>query len=193
MDPYLNPRNVSYQRKVRAITIFGAAVREGMYGNGKQVARGTVSKAISAIGQEIGMAGDCEENPLKIPGTDDFLLPIHQMLEGFGNDDPACVKKLPVEVDIPEELVKMAQNEFSSWKERRVADLALVAFYYLLRVGEYTSTHRNSKGGKKKRTNKHKKKKTVNFRVCDVSFFEKDKYGRLQMLPADARQQETSC
>ena len=188
VDPYLDPRKVSYQLKVRALTIFGAAVREGMYGQGKQVARGTVSKAISAIGQEICMAGDCGENPVKIPGTDDFLLPIQQMLEGFGNDDPACTKKLPVEVDIPEELVKMAQNEYSSWKERRVADLALVMFYYLLRVGEYTSTHRNSRGGKKKkRTNKHKKKKTVNFRVCDVSFFKKDRDGRLRMLSADAR------
>ena len=97
------------------------------------------------------------------------------------------MKKLPVEVDIPEELVKMAQNEHSSLKERRVANLTLVAFYYLLRVGEYTSTHRNSRGGKKKkRTNKHKKKKTVNFRVCDVSFFKKDRSGRLRRLREDA-------
>ena len=97
------------------------------------------------------------------------------------------MKKLPVEVDIPEELVKMAQNEHSSLKERRVVELTLVAFYYLLRVGEYTSTHRNSKGGKKKKqTNKYKKKKTVNFRVCDVSFFKKDRFGRLRRLQDDA-------
>ena len=65
--------------------------------------------------------------------------------------------------------------------------MTLVAFYYLLRVGEYTSTHRNSKGEKKKkRTNKHKKKKTVNFRVCDVSFFKEDRFGRLRRLQDDA-------
>ena len=30
VDPYLDPRKVPYQLKVRALTIFGAGVREGM-------------------------------------------------------------------------------------------------------------------------------------------------------------------
>ena len=51
-----------------------------MYGKDKQVARGTVSNAISAIGEEICMAGDREENPVKIPGSNEGLLPIQEML-----------------------------------------------------------------------------------------------------------------
>lgn len=188
LDPYLDPGKVTYNERVRALTIFGAAVRQGLYGNCQQTASGTVSTAISAVGQEIAMAGGSDFNPVKISGTNKFLHPIDRMLKGFRNEDPATVKKLPIEVDVPELLVKCAAKEGATAQEKRVADLTLVAFYYLLRVGEYTSRYRNSKektnrgrSGKKKR-----KKKTVNFRVSDVTFFKKDGRGRLRQLPSDA-------
>ena len=188
LDPYLDPRAVSYNERVRALTIFGAAVRQGLYGNGKQTASGTVSTAISAIGQEIAMAGGSDFNPVKISGTDKFLHPIDRMLKGFKNDDPATVKKLPIEVDVAEYLVDGAADEVATARERRVADLTLVAFYYLLRVGEYTSRYRNSKERPTKSTSRRKrrKKKTVNFRVSDVTFFKKDGGGRLRQLPPNA-------
>ena len=44
---------------------------------------------------------------------------------------------LPVEADVPEYLVKQALTKSSTDKEQAVADLMLIAFYYLLRVGEY--------------------------------------------------------
>ena len=53
-------------------------------------------------------------------------------------------------------------------KARRIGALILIAFYYLLRVGEYTC---------RKRNNRERTKKTVNFRLCDVAFFKRDEGG----------------
>jgi hypothetical protein len=51
-----------------------------------------------------------------------------------------------------------------SIKEQAVGDLALNAFYYLLRVGEYTVKEKQNKS-----------KQTVQFKLEDVSCFKKNK------------------
>ena len=45
---------------------------------------------------------------------------------------------LPVESDVPELLVKMGYGKSGTAHTRAVGDLALIAFYYLLRIGKYT-------------------------------------------------------
>ena len=42
------------------------------------------------------------KNPLKIGDTDRYIPPIANMLIGFGNEDPATEKKMPVDVDVVE-------------------------------------------------------------------------------------------
>ncbi len=51
----------------------------------------------------------------------------------------------------------------------------MIAFYYLLRIGEYTTkgTRNNSK-------------QTQEFKMGDITFFRKDKQGNLCCLPRDA-------
>jgi hypothetical protein len=51
----------------------------------------------------------------------------------------------------------------------------MIAFYYLLRVGEYTI-----KGSR------NNTKQTVQFKYEDVSFFKKNSHGQLRCLPQDA-------
>jgi hypothetical protein len=46
-------------------------------------------------------------------------------------------KKLPVQLDIPELLVMNAYSSNETQKSKATADLAMIAFYYLLRVVEY--------------------------------------------------------
>ncbi len=53
--------------------------------------------------------------------------------------------------------------------------MILVAFYYLLRIGEYTSK------GKRNNT-----KQTVQFKFEDVTFFKKNRLGQLRCLPHGA-------
>ena len=93
------------------------------------------------------------------------------MCEGWKKDDPPTIKKLPIAIDIPELLSAVGHMKDANQLDRAVGDLALIAFYYLLRVGEYTiKGHRNHT------------KQTVQFRVQDVTFFRRDANGTLRQL-----------
>jgi hypothetical protein len=51
---------------------------------------------------------------------------------------PAHLKKIPVQLDILELLVTTAYQPGTAEVQRTTADLTMIAFYYLLQVGEYT-------------------------------------------------------
>ena len=103
------------------------------------------------------------------------------MIKGFADEDPPTEKKLPVDIDVVEECCKWGNRPGATAMERRIGDLILIAFYYLLRVGEYTCRLRNSR---------ERTKKTVNFRLCDVAFFKRDKGGRLRIMPHNVSPEE---
>ena len=94
-------------------------------------------------------------------------------------EDPPTSKKLPVEVDVPEEVAKLGARPDAAEHTRAVGDLSLIAFYFLLRVGEYTV-----KG------TRNESKQTEQFKLKDVTFFRKDKTGRLRQLPRDASESD---
>jgi hypothetical protein len=80
---------------------------------------------------------------------------------------------LPVEADVVELLVDWGQRKGASTLMQATADLCFIApFFFLLRVGEYTC-----KGSR------NETKQTIQFRMKDVTFFKKDKAGRLRQLP----------
>ena len=109
-------------------------------------------------------------------GAQDKLVPrISQMLRGFKKDDPPTMKKLPIEVDIPEYISLCSLRPAAAEQTRATADLILIAFYYLLRAGEYTVK------GKRNNT-----KQTIQFQVKHITFFAHDSTGRLQQLPRTA-------
>ena len=85
------------------------------------------------------------------------------MLDGWTDKDPPTVKKLPIEVDIPEYIANNAHLPNTAPGEQAIGDLILIAFYYLLRVGEYTS-----------KASRAHTKRTIQFKVEDVTFFRKD-------------------
>ena len=82
---------------------------------------------------------------------------------------------LPVESDVPEWLVTLGRGSAATDLDRAMGDLVMVAFYYLLRVGEYTI-----KG------TRNDTKQTVQFKLEDVSFFKKNTAGKLCCLPRNA-------
>jgi hypothetical protein len=89
---------------------------------------------------------------------------VGQISEGV----PPTRKKLPVQADIPELLVETAYQLGKPAQQQATADLTMIAFYYLLRAGEYTiKGSRNST------------KQTVQFKYEDVSFFKKNTRGQL--------------
>lgn len=100
------------------------------------------------------------------------------MFEGMRKDDPATTKQLPVEADVPELLVKRGLRPGATELERAVGDWATNAFYFLLRIGEYTVK------GKGTRPNETQ---TQQFRMKDVIFFRTSSTGKIYQLPRNAR------
>ena len=120
----------------------------------------------------------CGVNPLKILGSKELVPRLGQTLDGWRKTDGLVMKKLPVEVDVPNYLVKVGLAAGSTDFTKGVGDLVMIAFYYLLRVGEYTvKSTRNSS------------KRTVQFRGQDVTFF-KEKDGKLVQLDRGASEEE---
>ena len=81
------------------------------------------------------------------------------MLAGFKNFDPAIEKKLACHPDLPEYTQAHAYKG-KSVAQHATGDLIVITYYYLLRIGEYTT------GTKRK-----KKTRTRQFRENDVTFF----------------------
>ena len=167
VDPYL--QQTPYGHRVRALSGFAARVRSGVYGRKRQVKIGSINSAIAAIGTTISL--DRGVNPTKLDNTDKLLPRLAQMLRGWEKEDPPIIKKLPVAVDVPELLSALGRDPAANELDRAIGDLALIAFYYLLRVGEYTIK------GKRNNT-----KQTVQFWLQDITFFRKDHRGQLRQL-----------
>ncbi len=69
-------------------------------------------------------------------------------------------------------MVEIGYGKEGSINAQAVGDLALIAFYYLLRIGEYMVKGKWNGS-----------KQTVQFKLEDVSFFKKNKWGTLVCLP----------
>ena len=171
VDPFLQGERPSTQARI--LTGFAARVRSGKFGRGGVVKADTVSTALSAIGKEIDMVRGV--NPVKRQGSDKYIPRLSQTLDGWRKEDPPVQKKLPVEVDVPEYLVKLGLEIGASHMEKALGNLVLIAFYFLLRVGEYTS-----KG------TRNKSKQTVQFHGRNVTFFKRDKSGALKQMSRNA-------
>ena len=93
--------------RARTLSVFSARVRTGAYGHRRQVAVGIVFAALTAIGQMIKLL-DTGINPIKSIGSDRNVYPIKVVVAGWEKIESPTTKKLPIEVDIPKLLVKMA-------------------------------------------------------------------------------------
>ena len=175
VDPAL--QDTPFNTRVRCLSGFAALTRSGYFGRGKQVQSGTVSSAITAVGKRINLAfGD---NPTKTLGSDKFVPRLAEMIAGWYKEDPATKKKLPVEVDVPELLVSEARKPGATEKERAIGDDTLIAFYYLLRNGEYTVKEYGTADSQ-----------TEQFRIKDLTFFCYNSRGKLYQVSRRAPEHE---
>ena len=133
---------------------FAVAVREGQYGLGHQIKVQSVSKALRAVAQKYVLDGHLD--PQRSSSAQYSLdLPIARLLKKFGDDEPPAEPKLAVPIST---IKKIAQQYHFSIHHQAVADLCIIAFFYLLRVGEYTAP-----------TLKRKRRKlTISLRKCDI-------------------------
>ena len=164
IDPFL--QNVDPIERDIVVTAFAARVRSGALGRGKQVSAGEVRSALAAISKTIELAG--QQSPL-YRGNQKYTLPIERCIEGMKRQDPPATLQLALPVTVTAALHETAYPT-SSPKHQAVDDLASVAFYYLLRVGEYTQPRMTKKNGKWVRATR-----TVQFHVGDIGFFKNGK------------------
>ena len=96
-------------------------------------------------------------------------------MEGSRKEDPPTKNKLRVGIDVSEFLARLGMAKDATEVVKAVGDYVLIAFYYLLRVGEYMVK------GQSNETNQ-----TVQFKLEDAMFFRQDDKERLRQLPTDA-------
>ena len=133
-DP--NLQGTDYKTRIRCLSGFGGLQRLGYYGRGQQVQAGTVSSELMAVGQTIVLAH--EVNPVKMQNSKELLPRLSEMLAGFRKVDSPTMKKMPVEVNVPELLVTAGMECTVTELTKAVGDLSSAAFYYLLQVSKYT-------------------------------------------------------
>jgi hypothetical protein len=98
-----------------------------------------------------------------------YTLNIQRMIEGFRHEDPPAIPQLAVPVAVPN-LCFEAAMKTSSPKEHAIGCLTLIAFYFLLRVGEYTQPKYVYWRGERIRATR-----TKQFTVGNVGFFKNGK------------------
>ena len=86
---------------------------------------------------------------------------IQETLDEWAKEDPPTMKKLPVEADVSKQILRWCLLSGATSAMWATGDWYLIAFYWLLRIGEYTAK------GQRNAT-----KQTVQFKMEDVTFFE---------------------
>jgi len=148
------------------ITAFAARVRTGSYGLKRQITVQSVTQALSAISKTIELAG--YRSPVyRSPNV--YNLQVERLVEGYRRQDPPSVPQLAVPIEVPENMATKAYLSDHPLLQA-IADLALIAFYYLLRVGEYTAPAFVVRNGQRIRTTR-----TVQFTVGDIGFHKDNK------------------
>ncbi len=105
VDAYL--QDTPFTKRIRLLSGFAARVRTGYYdyGNKRQVKNCTVTSMLTAVGQTIALA--CDANPTKVIGSKCLLPRLQIMLDGYRKVNPATMKKLSVQSNVPELLVEL--------------------------------------------------------------------------------------
>ena len=143
--------------RIALLSTFARRVRHGEYTrDGRGVRAQTVQVALRAIGSTFEMDG--KPNPTyRSEGR--YLLPIQRQLKGYRRSDPAAQAKLAVPVKVVNHIHDVGMAKRTS-KALAIVDVCLIAFYFLLRVGEYTSHARGAN------------RRTVQFRARDITFWD---------------------
>jgi hypothetical protein len=152
-DPYMRYLPKALQQTY--CLAFAARVRTGVFGNAIQVGSQTVEKALRHVAQNLVLVG--YDDPRRTYGAKELDIPFRHLLKSYKDRDPAPQPQLA----LPVATVQRAGAYHSAPNSpltRAAADLVTMAFFFLLRVGEYTMPRRTVRT------------RTLQFRVQDVTF-----------------------
>ena len=151
IDPYM--RYLSKALKQTYLLAFAARVRSGIFGNASQVGSQSVEKALRHVAQTLLLVGF--DDPRRTYGAKELDLPFRHLLKSYKDQDPAPKPQLALPVATIERAAAYHRAPNSA-RTRATADLVTIAFFFLLRVGEYAMPRRNVQT------------RTAQFRIRDV-------------------------
>jgi hypothetical protein len=117
------------------LQIFGVRVRNGQHSaSGNCVRSGTVADALQFVSQTFTMVG--RSDPRHISGTTAIDTRINRQIRGYSKDDspPIRVKPIPLPVLHSASSLALQAGDVTSLA---ILDLMWIAFFFLLRPGEY--------------------------------------------------------
>ena len=155
VSPFLE--SCGYDKRAAILSAFAVRVRQGDYGRGHRITTQSVDRALRAVGQTFQLAG--RNDPTKIHGGRERIIQLRRQLETYRREDPPPKPQLALPVSVIKHLQVQSQAGGLDPDLCAVNDLATIAFFFLLRVGEYTMPAAN------------RKTRTVQFRVKDVRFY----------------------
>ena len=139
MDSFLQGADVATQQWM--LLTYAQFVRDGNAGRGHVVRLGSVQAAIGAVGKIFSLEHPDRVNPCHAVGQHERYFPaLAELMRGYERDDPKAQPKLAVPVAVTKHVLAEAKTTTSKHRNKiqAVADLITIAFYFLLRVGEYT-------------------------------------------------------
>jgi hypothetical protein len=138
IDPFLR----QHADPVPILQVFAQRYRDGRIApSGRQVAARTVEDAIRAVAQAHTILG------AKDPRKDDFGkidYRLTRQLRSYSKVDPPPKRVKPVPITLVLYLLRIAYNVDCSDDNQAIADMICIAFFFLLRPGEYTGTSTDS-------------------------------------------------
>jgi hypothetical protein len=134
VDPFLQ----DVQDPVVLFQVYLQRYRTGAIApRGKPVRSRTVEDSLRAIGQTFAALGASDPR-LDAHGNIDFR--IQRQLRGYSRVDPPPNRVKPIPVQILRHVVALAAQPSATPDVQAVADMITLAFFFLLRPGEYTGT-----------------------------------------------------
>jgi hypothetical protein len=134
IDPFLR----QYDDPLPILQIFAQRYRDGRIApSGRQVAARTVEDAIRAVAQAHTVLG--AKDPRKDNfGKIDYRLT--RQLRSYSKADPPPKRVKPVPITLVLYILRLAYNLEGSEDTQAIADMVCIAFYFLLRPGEYSGS-----------------------------------------------------
>lgn len=158
VDPWL--RDTDATTRGQLLLGFAARTRTGYFGKGRQVGAQTVEKALRHVAQAFVLAGYPDPRRTAGSGSAELALPFTHLLKSYKDRDPVPRPQ----VALPVHAIQMASaarlDASAPARDRATADLIVMAFFFLLRVGEYT------------RHPAHVTTRTIPLRICDIRFWQ---------------------
>ena len=149
----LSPMDIRPYAAVPLLCVFATRYRDGRIApSGQPVRSGTVADVLRDVGQTYALMG-APDPRFDAFGNIDIRLRRLLRIWGAADDPPRRMKPIPIQV-VRAVLQRGYNPQASTAHRRAVADMVCIAFFFLLRPGEYTVKTNNTP-----------------FRLCDVTLF----------------------